>query len=86
MPYKPTGKPPGRPPKARPAAPDGREAGVASRPVHPATPVLVPPPAGREMAFHLSLGELCAECFPDGWQPGWTGIGCPHGSWVRRIS
>lgn len=78
MPYKPTGKPPGRPPKAKPV--------VEAPPVHPATPPLSPPPFGREMAFHMSLGELCAECFPDGWQPGWTGIGCPHGSWVRRIS
>jgi hypothetical protein len=85
MPYKPTGRPPGRPKKASETRSEASVAPVESVPVHEAAPRLSPPPHGLEHAADPRNGELCKLCYPDGWQPGWTGIGCKHGSYFRRL-
>jgi hypothetical protein len=87
MPYKPTGKPPGRPKKPQadpPAADDGQALTTAQA---PAQRVLgpFPPLPGREHAEHKATGELCLPCYPDGWPDMVTGLGCPHGTWTRRL-
>jgi hypothetical protein len=77
--YKPTGKPPGRPrkdgtppkPKAEPKA----EPKEAERQL-----VVVP---GQERPYNVA--PACPACHPDGWPEGWTGYGCQHGIWARRV-
>lgn len=82
MTYKPTGKPPGRPRK------DGEPAG--SVPKHARDEA---PDAPGRHELHVVVGQYvpfemgpcCPVCHPDGWPAGWTGYGCQHGIWARRI-
>lgn len=42
-----------------------------------------------DIVIPASTGEICRECFPDGWATptignDWAGVGCSHGSWSRN--
>lgn len=76
MPYKPTGRPPGRPKAITPADPENAPEPYrrAVQRVSKAEGWLGPQPA-----------HLCEDCYPDGWPEGYTGLGCPHGIWTRRL-
>ncbi len=76
MAYQATGKPAGRPRKdGTPPKPAKQEPAKAHANVR------------QEPAQHrpFSLAPCCPECHPSGWPEGWTGYGCPHGIWARRI-
>lgn len=43
------------------------------------------PPPGRTniKTGESDVGEaLCPQCFPDGWPPEVTSVGCEHGTWT----
>lgn len=79
MAYKPTGNPPGRPrsdgappqPKAKVAKPAEPRKGIGE---------VIP---GQDRPFMEA--PACPTCHPDGWPAGWTGYGCEHGIWARRV-
>ncbi len=84
MPYKPTGRPPGRPRK-NPLPEPKPVRQVEPVKTHPPMGAIRVPAAGLEGTELKALGELCAECWPDGWPDMVTGLGCPHGTWARRL-
>jgi hypothetical protein len=73
--YKATGKPPGRPRKdGEPPKPKAAKQEI------PRQLVVTP---GQERPYNLA--PACPVCHPDGWPEDWTGYGCEHGIFARRV-
>jgi hypothetical protein len=88
MAYKPTGNPAGRPPKH--AAPETSLEPLVLRPcgcgAYTTAPVLeAVQQAGTRSEMPFDTAPCCPVCHPDGWPAGYTGYGCQHGIWARRI-
>lgn len=71
MARQPTGRPPGRP----------RTLLVEKLGIKDAVTQLKDTTVDRA---HRVWGNLCPDCFPDGWPQGYRTMGCPHGIWVKR--
>lgn len=75
MTYQATGRPAGRPRK------DGEPPKPRPKPAKDERKLVVVPAEERP----YTVAPCCLECHPDGWPAGWTGYGCPHGVWARRL-
>lgn len=41
------------------------------------------PEAESDVAKHAKDGELCSDCWPEGWPGNDSGATCIHGTWTR---
>ena len=89
MPYQPTGRPPGRPKAAPKHAAPSTDAPLVLCPCGCGAFTEAPLEAIRQDTTRsnvpFELAPCCPACNPDGWPEGFTGYGCEHGIWARRI-